>query len=74
MVSDYSIRVFFYMSDPQCYGVRAAIDEDTTTVRITLYEGALPDAPTECTTLAASASLLVTTRDPVGARSVVSGN
>lgn len=74
VVSNHSIRVFFTMGDPQCHGVRAAIDEDTTAVRITLYEGTLPDAPTECTTLAASASLLVATRDPVGTRSVISGD
>ncbi|KFI50872.1 hypothetical protein BCAL_2151 [Bifidobacterium callitrichos DSM 23973] len=74
VVSDHSVRVFFYMSDPQCHGVRAAVDEDATTVRITLYEGTLPDAPAECTTLAASTSLLITTREPVGTRSVISGN
>ena len=74
VVSNHSIRVFFTMGDPQCHGVRATIDEDTTAVRITLYEGTLPDAPTECTTLAASASLLVATRDPVGTRSVISGD
>lgn len=74
VVSDHSVRVFFTMSDPQCYGVRAAIDEDTTTVRITLYEGALPEAPAACALLAASESLVVTTHDPVGTRSVVPGN
>jgi hypothetical protein len=73
VVSDHSVRVFFYMSNPQCYGVRAAVDEDTSTVRITLYEGTLPDAPAECAALAASASLLITTRDPVGTRSVIPG-
>ena len=73
-VSDHSVRVFFTMGDPQCYGVRAAVDEDDTTVRITLYEGTLPDTPAACTELAASASLVVATRDPVGIRSVIPGN
>lgn len=74
VVSDHSVRVFFYMGNPQCHGVRAAVDEDAATVRITLYEGTLPDAPAECTLNAASASLVVTTRDPVGTRSVIPGN
>lgn len=73
VISNDSVRVFFSMSNPRCYGVRAAVDEDATTVRITLYEGTLPDAPAECAALAANASLLLTTRDPIGTRSVVHG-
>ena len=45
VISDDSVRIFFSMSNPQCYGVRAIVDEDATTVRITLHEGTLPDAP-----------------------------
>lgn len=50
-----------------------AVNEDATTVRITLYEGILPNAPTECVASAVSASLLLTTRNPIGKRSVVAG-
>ena len=73
VISDDSVRIFFSMSNPQCDGVWAAVDEDTTTVRITLHEGTLPDAPAECAELAANASLLLTTRDPIGTRSIVPG-
>lgn len=73
VISDDSVRIFFSMSNPQCYGVRAAAAEDATTVRITLYEGTLPDAPATCATLAANASLLLTTRDPIGTRAIVPG-
>ncbi|KAB5607440.1 hypothetical protein EHS19_04530 [Bifidobacterium jacchi] len=71
MVSDRSVRVFFTMGSPQCHGVRATVEEDAATVRIDLYEGTLPDAPAECTLNAVSASLVVSTRDPIGTRSVV---
>lgn len=73
VISDDSVRIFFSMSNPQCYGVRAIVDEDATTVRITLHEGTLPDAPAECATVAANASLLLTTRNPIGTRSIVPG-
>ena len=73
MVSDHSVRVFFYMGNPRCHGVRATVDEDTASVRITLYEGTLPNSPAECAALAESASLLITPHDPVGARSVIAG-
>lgn len=73
VVSDHSVRVFFYMGNPRCHGVRATVDEDTASVRITLYEGTLPNSPAECAALAESASLLITTHDPVGARSVIAG-
>jgi len=73
VISDDSVRIFFSMSNPQCYGVRAIVDEDATTVRITLHEGTLPDAPAECATVAANASLLLTTRNPIGTPSIVPG-
>ena len=71
VVSDHSVRVFFYMGDPTCHGVRATVNENATTVRIGLLEGALPDAPSECAAMAMSASLLVTTHDPIGTRSII---
>lgn len=70
-VSSHSVRVFFYMGDPTCHGVRATVNENATTVRIGLLEGALPDAPSECAAMAMSASLLVTTHDPIGTRSII---
>lgn len=73
MISDHSVRVFFSMNNPQCYGVRATVDEDTTAIRITVFEGTLPGAPAECAALAANASLLLATHDPIGARSIIPG-
>ena len=55
------------------YGVRATVDEDSSAVLITLYEGTLPNAPTECAAIAVNASLLLTTRNPIGIRSVITG-
>lgn len=73
VISDTSVRIFFYMGNPECHGVRATVDEDEATVRITLYEGTLSNAPTECVANAVSASLLLTTRNPIGKRSIVTG-
>ena len=73
VVSDTSVRIFFSMGNPKCHGVRAAVEEDSSTVRITLYEGMLPNAPTECAALAVDASILLTTRNPIGTRSIIAG-
>lgn len=64
---------FFSMGNPKCHGVRATVDEDSSAVLITLYEGTLPNAPTECAEIAVNASLLLTTRNPIGTRSVITG-
>ena len=61
------------MGNPKCHGVRATVDEDSSAVLITLYEGTLPNAPTECAAIAVNASLLLTTRNPIGTRSVITG-
>ena len=63
VVSDTSVRIFFSMGNPKCHGVRATVDE----------EGTLPNAPTECAAIAVNASLLLTTRNPIGTRSVITG-
>lgn len=42
VVSDTSVRIFFSMGNPKCHGVRATVDEDSSAVLITLYEGTLP--------------------------------
>ena len=73
VVSDTSVRIFFSMGNPKCHGVRATVDEDSSAVLITLYEGTLPNAPTECAAIAVNASLLLTTRNPIGIRSVITG-
>lgn len=73
IVSDHSIRIYFTQGDPKCYGVRATVEEDTTTVRISLYFGTIPGAPNVCTAVGMLASLLLTTRDPIGTRSVIPG-
>lgn len=73
VVSDTSVRIFFSMGNPKCHGVRAAVEEDSSTVRIALYEGILPNAPTECAALAVDASILLTTRNPIGTRSIIAG-
>lgn len=73
VVSDTSVRIFFSMGNPKCHGVRSTVDEDSSAVLITLYEGTLPNAPTECAAIAVNASLLLTTRNPIGTRSVITG-
>ena len=62
---------FLLHGNPKCHGVRATVDEDSSAVLITLYEGTLPNAPTECAAIAVNASLLLTTRNPIGTRSVI---
>lgn len=71
VVSDTAVRIFFSMGLPRCYGARATVDEDSSTVLITLYEGTLPNAPTACAAVAVNASLLLTTRNPIGNRSII---
>lgn len=73
IVSERSIRVYFWSSDLKCAGSRATVAEDATTVRISLFTGTLPDAPIACPADAVQVSLLLTTHDPIGTRSVVSG-
>jgi hypothetical protein len=73
IVSPHSIRIYFTLGDPDCYGARAVVHEDPSTVHIRLLEGTLPGAPSVCTDVGMYASLLVTTHDPIGTRSVVSG-
>ena len=73
VISDTSVRIFFSMGNPRCHGVRATVNESSSTVLITLYEGTLPNAPTACAALAVNASLLLTTRNPIGTRSILTG-
>ncbi|MFT8703786.1 hypothetical protein [Bifidobacterium aquikefiricola] len=74
IVSDRLVRVHFTMGNPECYGVRAVVNEETNTVRIALHEGTLPGSPAHCSLFAAMASLLLTTQNPIGTRSIVPGD
>lgn len=47
------------------------IREDDATVRIALYKGILPEAPSECAALGENTSLLLTTRSPIETQLVV---
>ena len=73
VASGNSVHIFFSMGSLRRNGVRATIREDDATVRIAPYKGTLPGAPSECAALGENASLLLTTRSPIGARSVVQG-
>lgn len=71
VVSDSQLRVFFLAGTATCYGTRAVVDENDTTVSIAVFEGTLPDAPSECTLEARYASLLVDLDEPLSGREVV---
>ena len=66
MASGNSVHIFFSMGNLRRNGVRATIREDDAAVRIALYEGTLPGAPSECAALGENTSLLLTTRSLAG--------
>jgi hypothetical protein len=71
IVSDQEIRVFFWNGDDRCYGARAEVEEDADSVRVSVFTGTIPGAPAECILVAREDSLVVSTEEPVGSRSVV---
>ena len=73
VASGNSAHIFFSMGNLRRNGVRATIREDDAAVRIALYEGTLPGAPSECAAPGENASLLLTTRSPIETRLVVQG-
>lgn len=70
-VSDHQLRFFFTNGTPKCYGARAIVQEGSSTIWVATIVGTLPDAPANCTLEAIEASVLVTTKKPVGDRSVI---
>lgn len=70
VVSDQQVRFHFPTGTPDCYGSRAAVEEDDSGIRVATIVGLLPDAPEDCALVGRVASILVTTEAPVGDRSV----
>ena len=73
VASGNSVHIFFSMDNLGRNGVRATIREDDATVRIALYKGILPEAPSECAALGENTSLLLTTRSPIETQLDVQG-
>ena len=71
VASGNSVHIFFSTDNLRRNGVRATIREDDAAVRISLYEGTLPGAPSECAVLGENTSLLLTTRSLIETRLVV---
>jgi hypothetical protein len=70
VVSDQELRFHFQTGTPDCYGSRAAVEEDDSGIRVATIVGLLPDAPQDCPMVGRKASILVTTEAPVGDREV----
>jgi hypothetical protein len=69
-VSDRQLRFHFPTGSPDCYGSRAAVEEDASRIRVATIVGLVPDAPENCSLVGRTASILVTTEAPVGDRAV----
>ena len=70
VVSEQQLRFRFPTGSPDCYGSRAAIEEDDSGIRVATIVGLVPDAPENCSMVGRNASILVTTEAPVGDREV----
>ncbi|MDI3329573.1 MAG: hypothetical protein QJR09_02410 [Micrococcus sp.] len=70
VVSERQLRFHFPTGSPDCYGSRAAVEEDDSGIRVATIVGLVPDAPENCALVGRTASILVTTEAPVGDRTV----
>jgi hypothetical protein len=70
VVSAQELRFHFPTGTPDCYGSRAAVEEDDSGIRVATIVGLLPDAPQDCPMVGRKASILVTTEAPVADREV----
>lgn len=70
VVAERQLRFHFPTGTPECYGSRAAVQEDDSGIRVATVVGMLPDAPKDCPAVGREATLLVTTQAPVGDRTV----
>ncbi|AZA12660.1 hypothetical protein ACFPVT_02060 [Corynebacterium choanae] len=64
------IRVFFTTGTHRCYGINTAVTQTPTQVKITVFQGRLPDAPMACTRELVVTSTVVDLDQPLGARMV----
>ncbi|MCY1159442.1 MAG: hypothetical protein MOP51_2467 [Citricoccus sp.] len=70
VVSERELRFHFPTGSPDCYGARAAVEEDDSGIRVATIVGLVPDAPENCALVGRTASIVVTTETPVGDRTV----
>lgn len=70
-LNDRTIRVYFLLDNPSCYGAHAQAHETATSIEISVIVGTLPDAPPNCAENAATVSILVATTTPIADRSIV---
>lgn len=71
VVTDHELRIFFTSGDPKCYGSRAVVTENGSSVNVEVIEGTVPGAPSLCTAVASLVSIIVKTDDPIGNRTVL---
>ena len=70
VVSERELRFHFPTGTPECYGARTEVRQDGSNIQVATIVGLLPDAPQECSLVGRPASILVTTEEPVGDRTV----
>lgn len=71
ILGDNAVRIYFGSGAENCYGYRSHVKETNSKVKITLYEGRLPDASNTCTMDLGESSMVILTQDPIGERAIV---
>lgn len=70
MLDDSTLRLHATIGDPKCNGLRYVLEENSQTVSIATIHGVPPNAPEQCTAVAALLTLRVPLAEPLGDRTV----